>query len=293
MKKIFYLLTLLSFWLVSCQEVNDLIQLYPPPGVNDQLVLDSTYTTNNTSIQQKRVLIEDYTGDMCDNCPNAQTQSINIENANPGLISVIGIHCTSLAAPWPGYPDYRTANGTQLMSYFFGIGGPSSLPTGDIDRKIQTITSPPSFSVPYSIWPFCVDSELILTPKAGIAFSYKNYDSSSRTLNMTFTTSFNKASTDTFYVSAAVIESGFKGKQELPTSYNNNFVFEHVLRKLMSPYNGLKIASSPALGATYNVKFQTVLDPSWNADSCKVVAFVHHRSPGNNTVEQVQETTVK
>jgi len=275
--------------MVSCQEVNDLI-IYPQPGQNDQLVIDTAkYPT--VAAQVKNVLIEDYTGDRCDNCPNAQKQSIAIENANPGRISVIGIHCTSLAAPYAGKPDYRTTNGTNLVSYLIGI--PGSLPQGDIDRKIHPFTTPPSVQLPYALWPFYVDSELSIVPKAAIAFNNKSYDAGSKTLSMDITTTFQQASTDTFYVSAAVIESGFRGIQELPGSYDSSFAFEHVLRKLMLPYNGLHIANAPTAGSTYSVKFQTILDPSWVPDSCKVVAFVHHRSPGNNVVEQVQETTVK
>ena len=292
MKKIFYLFGLLSFGLFSCQEVNDLVQLYPPAGSFDQLTIDSAkYSV--VAAQPKNVLIEDYTGDRCDNCPNAQNTSVSIVNANPGRVSVIGIHCTSLAAPYPGYPDYRTSNGTQLMSYFFGIGGPSSLPTGAIDRILQSFTSPPSVATPYALWPVYVASEMALTPKAALTFNNKSFNPTTRTLTTSITTSFPATSADTFYVSAAVIESGFKGVQEFSTGFDSNFVFEHVLRKLMLPYNGLNIANSPSAGTTVSTKFTTILDPSWNADSCKIVAFVHHRSPINNTVEQVQETTVK
>ena len=292
MKKIFYLFGFLSFGLFSCQEVNDLVLLAPPAGSYDQLTIDTTKYPA-VAVQPKNVLIEDYTGDRCDNCPTAQSRSVAIVNANPGRVSVIGIHCTDLAKPYTGYPDYRTAYGTKLMSYFFGIGGPSSLPTGAVDRLLQSFTSPPSIATPYALWSGYVASEMALTPKASLKINNKSYDVGTRILSASITTSFPNTSTDSFYVSAAVIESGFKGVQELVGSYDSNFVFEHVLRKLMYPYNGLNIANSPSAGTTVSAKFITKLDPSWNADSCKIVAFVHHRSPLNNTVEQVQETTVK
>jgi len=292
MKKIFYLFGLLTFGLFSCQEVNDLVQLAPPAGAYDQLTID-TAKYASVKAQPKNVLLEDYTGDMCDNCPTAQSISLSLENANTGRVSVIGIHCTDLAKPYPGYPDYRTYNGTQLMNYFFGGSGPSSLPTGSIDRTVQSLTSPPSIAIPDGLWSNYVNSELQLTPKAALQFSYKSYDAGTRILSTSITTSFPNSSTDTFYVSAAVIESGFKGVQINHTTIDSNFVFEHVLRKLMLPYNGLNIANSPSAGTTVSTKFITKLDPSWNADSCKIVAFVHHRSPINNYVEQVQETTVK
>ena len=123
--------------------------------------------------------------------------------------------------------------------------------------------------------------------------SFTSHNSSSRTFSVDITSTFPKAATDTFYVSAAIIESGFVDWQETTSGTNQNFVFEHVLRKLMNPFNGLKIVSAPTAGSTYSVNFKTILDPSWNADSCKVVAFVHHRSSASNVVEQVQQTTLK
>jgi len=292
MKKIFYLFGLLSFGLFSCQEVNDLVQLAPPAGANDQLTLDST-KYSAVAAQSKNVLIEDFTGVHCDNCPNAQAMAISIENANPGRVSVIGIHCTTtFGYPFPGHTDYRTTNGTNLVSYL--IGTPGSLPTGDIDRTIIPFYTPAAIQVPYVTWPTYVDSFLkYKTPKAAITFNNKKYDAGSRTLSMDITTSFVQASPDTFYVSAALIEGGFVDWQETTSGVNENFVFEHVLRKLMNPYNGLNIANSPTAGSTYSVKFTTVLAPTWNADSCKIVAFVHHRSTTSNAVEQVYQSTVK
>ena len=292
MKKIFYLFGLLSFGLFSCQEVNDLVQLAPPAGANDQLTIDTT-KYSAVAAQPKNVLIEDFTGVHCDNCPDAQAKAIAIENANPGRVSVIGIHCTdAFGFPFPGHPDYRTINGTNLVSYL--IGTPGSLPTGDIDRTIIPFYTPASILVPYSTWPGYVDSFLkYKTPKAAIAFNNKTYNAGSRTLSIDITTTFPLASTDTFYVSAALIEGGFADWQQTHNSVNKNFVFEHVLRKLMLPYNGLNIANSAKAGTTVSAKFTTILAPSWNVDSCKIVAFVHHRSTTSNAVEQVQQTTVK
>ncbi len=290
MKKIFLIAIVSCISFMGCTEVNDLIQL-TPPSVYDQLAVDSTKYTA-VPAQPKNVLIEDFTGVHCDNCPNAQKQSISIENANPGRVFVMGIHCTTtFGYPFPGHPDYRTPNGTNLVTYL--LGTPGSLPTGDIDRKIWNFSGTPSIQLPYAIWPYYVDSQLAQTPKAAIAFNNKSYDAGSRTVSMDITTSFPQATTDTFYVTAALIESGFIDWQETTSGVNQNFVFEHVLRKLMNPYNGLKIVSSPAAGSTYSVRFSTKIDPSWNADSCKVVAFVHQRSPASNAVEQVQQTTIK
>ena len=46
-------------------------------------------TNNNTNVN---VLIEDYTGHQCGNCPQAAVVANNIENANPGRVFVISEH---------------------------------------------------------------------------------------------------------------------------------------------------------------------------------------------------------
>jgi len=291
MKKIslFLLCLPLIFMLNACEEVNTLIDLTPPSVGNvDQLILDSSFaTTPVPAAQVKNVLIEDFTGDKCDNCPRAQGRGITIENQNPGRVSVVGIQCTSLDIPYVSTFDLRTPHGDDLLGL---EGTPVGLPQGDVDRKIYA--GNPNSLMTDGAWPGNVSTELGLPTIANINQVSKSYDPVSRTFSMMLNVTFTQGSTDTFYLSTALTESGMIGPQLTPTGENQTFQFEHVLRKMMSPWNGLQIASSPAGGKTCQVKFNTVVDPKWVADSCKVVTFVHRRG-AKNDVEQVMETTVK
>jgi len=51
--------------------------------------------TPNTNTQTN-VLIEDFTGHRCFNCPNAATLAHNLMNANPGRVFVAGIHSSAV-----------------------------------------------------------------------------------------------------------------------------------------------------------------------------------------------------
>jgi len=273
----------------ACVEVNSLIDLTPPSaGSLDQLIMDSTFASSPIpAAQMKNVLIEDFTGDKCDNCPFAQTKGIDIEVANPDRVSVVGIQCTSLDVPYLTTFDLRTPHGDDLL----GLEGvPVGLPQGDVDRKIYSGNSN-SLMSDYN-WAGYVSTELGLPTIANINQVSKSYDPSSRIFSMLMNVTFTQSSTDTFHISTALTESGMIGPQETPNGVDQTFQFEHVLRKMMSPWNGLQIAASPVGGKTCQVKFNTVLDSKWVADSCRVVTFVH-RCGTKNDVEQVMETTLK
>jgi len=274
----------------GCKEVNTLVNLTPPNGIYDQLVLDTTFLTATfPAAQPKNVLIEDFTGEKCDNCPRAQARGVTVVETNPGRVSVLGIQCAPpLDNPYFSSFDLRTKHGDDLLG--LEASNVTGLPTGDVDRKIYS--GNPNSLISDFIWPSTTTSELALPTIANIDSFSKSYDPAGRIFSLKQNVTFTKASTDTFYYSAAIIESGMVGLQLTPTNVDSHFVFQHVLRKMIEPWNGLNIANGPAAGKTCRVSFSTILPSNWVADSCRVVTFVHRRG-AKNDVEQVKETTIK
>jgi hypothetical protein len=81
----------------SCDKVDnpikpsaDLDSTLFPGDWNDYVVPLFTANTNTT----KNVLIEDYTGHLCGNCPDAGVEATNIEGANPERIYVASVHAS-------------------------------------------------------------------------------------------------------------------------------------------------------------------------------------------------------
>lgn len=95
-----FLSTLIFSGFYSCDKVENAYK----PGID--LSIDTSYYPGNWSTYEstiwpqfspntntnRNVLIEDYTGHKCNNCPTAATTAHNIEVANPGRVFVAGIH---------------------------------------------------------------------------------------------------------------------------------------------------------------------------------------------------------
>ena len=140
MKNIFKIFVASLFLLSACKEEI-------PTGLNllpERSIFDTTYITNIIPTPQPtNVLIEDFTGVKCANCPRAQLAAKNIVLANPKRVFVIGIHpgkglLNSFVAPFktPGDDydskyDFRTPEGADLLTF---LGGASQLPIGSINR---------------------------------------------------------------------------------------------------------------------------------------------------------------
>jgi len=127
MKKYLTLISLIII-IVSCDVVESPYMTNPDPAPN--------VTVADTI---KKVLIEDFTGHLCPNCPDAATELEAISDAFPGQIIGMAIHVTkSFARPYPesqapNYQyDFRTQWGDEWDN-FYGISN-VGLPRGMINR---------------------------------------------------------------------------------------------------------------------------------------------------------------
>jgi hypothetical protein len=89
----------------------------------------------STNPENKKVILEEYTGIHCGACPGGHFQSQSLYDANLGNLFVINVHTGSLAAPSPGEPDYRIdpTGSTLLWASVPGASG-VGFPGGTINR---------------------------------------------------------------------------------------------------------------------------------------------------------------
>ncbi|MCT4582365.1 MAG: Omp28-related outer membrane protein [Flavobacteriales bacterium] len=125
-----------------------------------------TWTANSNILQN--VLIEDYTGHTCTNCPAAAVVAKNIEDANPGRVFVASIHAgtasTFQAPEPPEFPmDFRTEEGNiyinEIPSFFAN-------PVGTINRQSNGLGNTLWYTS--TSWANETNAALTNTVKAGI-----------------------------------------------------------------------------------------------------------------------------
>jgi hypothetical protein len=288
MNKIFFSLGLAALAFAGCKERTDIINYQP---ASETLHIDSAYkVTDIPAPQLRNLLIEDFTGVKCPNCPKAQIRAEEIDTANPGRIVITALHVTSLADPLPiSKYDFRTADATHVMEM---IGNPVGLPMGSLNRKIFPGKSNQFLN--YTEWDSKVPDELNLPTPVNISFLKKTYNETTRELDVKILVTFTQAVPDSSYISVALKESGMIDIQETPTGNDTFYVHRHTLRAMVAPYNGLLLGSNVPAGKTYIVAFTRKLANDWVADNCTIAAFVHHRSGKSDLeVQQVVETEVK
>lgn len=236
--------------------------------------------TVDTTQQQhvKRVLLEDYTGHMCPNCPDAAVVAQNLKNYRGDKLVVIAIHAGWFAKSLPGFTaDYTTPAGNEWDT-FFGISNAGN-PNGMVNRKYYTtaehILSP-------SAWSESI--EVALAEPAAIDLNITNtYQSSDRNLVTDIKVDFVQELDRNLNLIVVLTESGIVSPQKNinpeigATPVIEDYIHNHMLRASITPGSwGTQIA---AVGTendeSLTKSFAYTLPSTFVSDNCTVVAFVY------------------
>lgn len=269
MKKIIYILTIiLPLILISCDSIQEEERLVYPKGQTSE----TTPITKTNSIQ--RVMLEDYTGWKCVNCPRAAAKATEMITKYGEQIIVMAVHATAFANPSSANNnlDFKTEYGEKWATEF----GCTSLPTGLINRK----KAGASYTIGDANWDTEIQNaintqEHIMDINLGV-----EYRSEDKKILVSTENVFLKDYSSPMLINIVVLESGIIGVQ-----YNsdpnfgtipkiNDFEFNHVLRK-----NGLVDYSLSLMGASKETKinknYLIDIDPDIkDISKCTVVVFV-------------------
>lgn len=97
-------------------------------------VIASTFSFSQTPVSQssskKNVILEEYTGIHCVNCPDGHKRANQIAAASPGRVVLVNYHTGSYATPSTGELNLSTPNGATIASW----AQISGYPSGSISR---------------------------------------------------------------------------------------------------------------------------------------------------------------
>ena len=124
MKKIFYIIIAFVLFAVSCDKV-------------EGPYIEKIENGNDTSEFVQNILIEDFTGHKCPNCPRAARTLEEIHHNFGDRIIPMALHVSTLADPSSGAfnLDLKTDEGTEIDD-FFGVSTSPGLPNGMINRTV-------------------------------------------------------------------------------------------------------------------------------------------------------------
>ena len=87
-------------------------------------------TIVSTTPENKKVILEEFTGINCVFCPDGHAIARSIQNNNPGNVFLVNIHAGGFATPTANQPDFRTPEGNGIRAFF----GANFYPSGMINR---------------------------------------------------------------------------------------------------------------------------------------------------------------
>lgn len=223
--------------------------------------------------KQRKVLLEDYTGHRCPNCPAAAIIAHTLAKLyNPRLI-VIAVHAGFFADPaaFPFEADYRVPEGVQWFNDF-NIG---SNPMGMIDRKKN---STGTYAVSRDNWADSVAREMRTEQLAAITITSQLNSGRAANVNLGVSVKFKKALEGIYNLSVCILEDSITSAQvdpASPTGVDLNYVFMDMLRGVVNGAYGdlLTVKVDTAQTYTWN-KPGYPLQPVWKPGHCSVVAFV-------------------
>jgi thiol-disulfide isomerase/thioredoxin len=249
--------------------------------------IEPPYKKDSTVTGSKNVLIEDYTGHYCVNCPEAAEEIHTLQDLYGDRIVVIAVHAGFQAAPFPAPYDYdfRTEVGTTWNDEW----GISTYPTGVINRTIQESGNR---KVGLGDWAVAVSQELNKETNAEITLE-ASYDSQSDVFVAEVTTNIDAEAGETYYINVVLTEDSIIQAQKNDNSAIGpkpdifDYAHMHVLRASFTGDWGVALNASIVENKSFTLSnFPADLVP----ENCHVVAFV---AKSNKEIVQVVEAKVE
>jgi thiol-disulfide isomerase/thioredoxin len=221
-----------------------------------------------------KVVIEDFTGHQCGNCPRAHEKAQELLEAYGDNLIVIAVHAGGFARVNSNYPtEFRTSMGDELEAYY--EADLQGLPIGMVNRR--TVGASPL--VRHANWSTAVASILSEAPKLKIDLAAA-YDETTREISVEADLEYFSDAGANHYIVALITEDSIVSKQSdysLPApSYIPDYVQMHVLRTTITPGTwGESVKGAPIFaGEQLTKNFAATLDTAWDAKHCEVVVYV-------------------
>lgn len=257
---------------------------------------------DNDSLPIQRILVEEFTGHTCGNCPEAAYILDSLKkNIYGSQMILVSIHAGFFAQPYTSgnkyLSDYRTPAGD---TYFndFNVGG---TPKAMINRNRSIINNGNYAFTSPSQWNTILNALKDSTPSVQILLSFM-YDESSRNLSTTVKIPVLKNLSGSYALVLYLIEDDIIDWQKIypnkpiPGYGTGDIEFykhKHMLRaNVNGTWGETIIASNAVVGDTITRNYAAFnINSNWNADNCYIVAYLYNTS--TKEIIQAREKKIK
>ena len=284
--------------LVPTIEVSEGATVEPASGVAQDFTNPVTYTVtaqNGTTAAYtvmviveggeveptgKMVLIKDFTGARCVNCPAAAEYAHNLQHQlDEDHIFIMSVHAGFLAQPMGQFPNFLTDEGTEWYNNH------DSNPLFTVDHV--ALTDGNSLKVEQ------IDTPVVTALDEEQSFEIvigRQFDPTSRQLQVNIQAVSLTDRDGHFFITACLVEDNIVGWQIIPGGTDKEYVFHNVFRGTLNGAYGESFEDHHVdSDDTFSFSYNTEINADYNADECYVVVYVYDRNQG----DKILQTTVK
>lgn len=312
MRKIFAFLAIVSMIIISCsKEVGPAIDMTPEEPQDTSTTVDEPDDTSGVSkieidlvtgevgswtasyteeADHKVVLIEEFTGINCNNCPTAHRAVKDIMDGSEN-VKAISFHVGNFANPDFSSNfdvDLRTTDGAALVTAL--SVNDALLPVGMVDRFLFDGES--ALEVGMLKWAgYAGQRELESTP-VNIEVNVESYNETSKTVTFTVRAYFTDTLSGDVKLSVAIAEDKVVTPQIDGADWISEYEQPHVFRDMISPVEGESLDGTKEVGSSYAIRYAYKIDGGWDASHCHIIAHIHRPITEGRKIIQAEDVHV-
>ena len=221
----------------------------------DKIDINHTHKPFNPSGHGKTVLIKDFTGVRCVNCPAAAETAHELQHElGEDNVFIMSVHAGYLAQPVGLFPDL-------LFSVdHVALTDGHTLYVEQIDTPL---------------------SDALAEEQTFEIFTAVSYDEDTRQLSMEADVVATADVVGDFHVTVCILEDSIVGRQVVPGGIDTAYVFRNVFRGTVNGSDGDTFLNGPVyVNDEYIYKYNIELDPAYNADQCYFMAYIYDKTDG-------------
>ena len=295
MKRITYLFILSilfgAVWM-SCDKIDEplsLIDEYDFP----QNIDDTVFILDSAIVMHKQVLLEDYTGHKCVNCPEWAIFAHELAEDLDHHLVIIAIHAGWYATPDADPPfntDLTTLAGEKLYTDFQIFANPIGM--------INRVEYNGNMQINPNSWEIVINEQLATEPVAGLTVRNKYYPNLNNVLinvdAVALTDIAGKYKLCVFITEDHVVSPQKNNNPDIgPTPDWLDYEHMSLLRDAITTTYGSYISTTGEMitGDIYNREYFYKIDESWVTANCNIVVYLYNEETWE--VAQVAELGIK
>ena len=228
----------------------------------------------------KTVLIKDFTGARCVNCPAAAEHAHNLQHQlDEDHIFIMSVHAGYLAQPLGSFPDFLTDEGTEWYN------NNNSNPLFTVDHVALTegnTLNETQIDAPVTA---ALEEEQTFEIVVG-----PNYDEANRQLKVDVQAIALDDLDGHFFMTVCLVEDHIIGWQTIPGGVDKEYDFRNVFRGTLNGAYGTSFEDLHVdANDTFHFSYTTEINAGYNADECYLMVYVYDKTQG----DKILQTTVK